>query len=266
MAIAKVKRCSIKRCSVKRCSSITKKGTQCKNNALPRGVKCPIHKKLKIPRKPVGYKKKIKDVGLIDRVQDVFKSIVDMTIGGTPVADTGVPNKAYNDAYKSKMYLEKYEVKYDDPTNFIYAYNGKKMDDYIENGEWNYPSLLKLYMKSFNIANISIDTSDLSKVKMVTSVPIFPNMVGFHAGHNHFTSFPIQPKMEKFSAYNGKLISFPSQPKMRIFTGQKNDRLTSFANQPAMTHFYGEEGVTDPLSHPNLKFYNGKMIRTKAQL
>ena len=94
---------------------------------------------------------------------------------------------------------------------FIYKYNKKDISEFQIDGKWNYPSILKLYMKEYY--SKVIDCSDLG----ITSFPIYPNMVAFNCTNNQLNSFPIQPKMEKFYGDNNQLTSFPIQPNMTIF-------------------------------------------------
>jgi hypothetical protein len=160
----------------------------------------------------------------------------------------------------SKNLLKYYQVDYTDPTNLIYVYNEKHIDDYksnddySKNDKYDYKSIFKLYMKLYNLDNIKIKDSE------ITSVPILPNMIYFDGENNNLVSFPIQPKMKIFNGSSNKLTSFPIQPKMKEFWG-KNNQLVSFPIQPEMELFYGDEYISSILPiQPKLELFNGELI------
>jgi len=142
-----------------------------------------------------------------------------------------------NKSVISKHLLSIYQVNYKDPSNFIYIYNKVSIQDYKDqDNKWNYPSLLKLYLKNYNIDKINCEQ------KNITSFPIYPNMTTFYGNNNKLTSFPIQPKMTHFYGYSNKLTTFPIQPEMKTFYGNDN-QLTSFPIQPEMMYFIGYNNV-----------------------
>ena len=115
----------------------------------------------------------------------------------------------------AKEILNKYQVDYLDPSNFIYVANKVKFDDYFKNGEYDFVRILELYMKFYD--STIIDCSELG----ITSFPVYPNMVYFYGDENQLTSFPVQPKMTHFRGDENQLTSFPVQPKMVEFNGDK---------------------------------------------
>lgn len=138
-----------------------------------------------------------------------------------------------NSEYISKLMLTRCNVDYKDSGNFIYKMNNVDINDYKKDDTWKYKSLLKLYMKFYDME--IIDCVD----KEITSFPIYPNMVEFYGSDNQLTSFPVQPKMKEFYGNNNQLTSFPVQPEMKIFKG-RNNQLTSFPKQPKMETFSGD--------------------------
>jgi hypothetical protein len=140
-----------------------------------------------------------------------------------------------------KYLLNKFQVKYTDPKNFIYIINRKNLKDYKINDQFKYASLFKLYMKYYY--ENQIDCENLN----ITSFPIYPNMTNFNGYDNALTSFPIQPNMTNFNGYDNALTSFPIQPNMTNFNGYDN-ALTSFPIQPNMTDFNGDDNALTSFS------------------
>ena len=165
-------------------------------------------------------------------------------------------NKHYSEICKNnfnfiaKYYLDKYEVNYTDPGNFIYKYHKTGINNFKdwETCKWNYPGLFRLYMKMFNESIIDC----MNKNMNITSFPIYPNMIEFYGENNKLTSFPTQPKMVKFYGRDNKLTSFPIQPKMELFSGN-NNQLTSFPIQPKLERFYAENNpvILNPFPRDN---------------
>ena len=81
----------------------------------------------------------------------------------------------------SKHFLEVYQIDYKDPGNFIYLCNNVKMEDYKESGIWKYHSLLELYLKNYNVLEITCNN------KNITSFPIYPKMKMFRGNNNVLT-------------------------------------------------------------------------------
>ena len=121
----------------------------------------------------------------------------------------------------SKIFLDKYQVDYKDPSNFIFRFNKVNQNDYKNENGWKFESLFKLYMKTFKIISIQCEEME------ITSCPILPNMVEFLGHNNLLTSFPIQPKMTHFRGNNNQLTSFLIQPEMTYFNGN-NSQIRSF--------------------------------------
>ena len=46
-----------------------------------------------------------------------------------------------NKEWIAKFFLDKYQVEYNDPTNFIYVDNRKNIKNYRKNGKWNFSRL-----------------------------------------------------------------------------------------------------------------------------
>lgn len=113
------------------------------------------------------------------------------------------------------MFLDKFQVDYKDPTNFIYY-----EEDSFKYKDSTFFIIFKLYMKYYNINDIRVSN------KNITSFPIYPNMIIFDGENNQLTSFPIQHNMIVFYGENNKLTSFPDQPQMALFSGDGNE-LTS---------------------------------------
>ena len=98
----------------------------------------------------------------------------------------------------AKHFLDLYKVDYKDPTNFIYVYNDKDINDYKINDNYKLGSIFKLYMKNYYDKKIKCEYLD------ITSFPIYPNMEVFKGIKNKLTTFPIQPKMEYFYGHNNQ--------------------------------------------------------------
>ena len=147
-----------------------------------------------------------------------------------------VVNKFYhcvysdNKEYIFKKFLEKYQVEYSDPTNFIYVYNKVSIENYVVEEKFKYQGILDLYMKNFYLKDILYSGTNM------TTFPIYPNMTHFFGERNKLTSFPVQPNMLYFNGDFNQLTSFPVQPNMTHFNGRDN-KLTFFNIQPNMTHF-----------------------------
>jgi len=131
----------------------------------------------------------------------------------------------------AKNFLNKYQVDYTDPNNFIYIFNNANIKDYKDNNRWNLGSIFKLYMKAYSYKEIICDNMG------ITSFPIYPNMKKFSGVNNKLTSFPVQPNMIDFFGSNNKLTSFPVQPKMEYFNAL-NNKLTSIPDQPNLEYYY----------------------------
>ena len=194
----------------------------------------------------------------------------------------------------AKMELEKYEVNYEDSTNFIYVYNKKSIKEFRDGEKWNYDGILELYMRSYEEKEINCDGLEMTsfpiypnmkmivKMKMnvivkmnkLTSFPVQPNMREFSGNNNKLTSFPVQPNMTEFHGHDNKMSTFPVQPVMDQFHGCCN-KLTSFPVQPMMTFFEGNDNkLTSFPVQPemiefegNVKFFRGqpKMERFNGQ-
>jgi len=131
----------------------------------------------------------------------------------------------------SKYILDKLQVDYTDPTNFIYVANKTNIDSYRENKNWKYKSLFKLYMKYYYKEYINCD------YLRITSFPIYPHMKGFYGNSTKLTSFPVQPEMIEF--YGDNIIKDLSvQPKMKYYNTDK---------------FYVDEEYVDVLSNKRVK-------------
>jgi hypothetical protein len=151
-----------------------------------------------------------------------------------------------------KELLEKYQVDYTDPNNFIYKNHEKNIDEYKNaDGTWNYTSIYELYYKVFNEKIIVCESLG------ITSMPVYPNMEEFGGENNELTSFPIQPNMKLFVGDKNRLTSFPVQPKMVQFHGD-NNQLTSFPVQPKMVQFHGDNNqLTSFPMQPKMVQFHG---------
>jgi hypothetical protein len=78
-------------------------------------------------------------------------------------------NHIYSKKYKAKCELDRYQVDYKDPTNFIYAYNRKEIP-FTKNGDYDLIEILKIYMLQFNTKEIQFCECE------ITSFPVYPNM------------------------------------------------------------------------------------------
>ena len=157
----------------------------------------------------------------------------------------------------SKYFLDKFQVDYQDPNNFIYRYHKENIDNFKNGNKWSFDSIFKLYMKMYY--EDEIDCENLG----ITSFPIYPNMTHFYGNNNKLTTFPIQPKMEIFFGDNNKLTSFPVQPKMTHFYGN-NNQLISFPIQPKMEEFEGDNNqLTSFPIQPNMFAFSGNKNKIK---
>ena len=135
-----------------------------------------------------------------------------------------------NESVIARHFLNKYQVDYSDPTNFIYIYNNVKINNYRDdNNRWDYVKIYKLYMKQFNKTKIEISNN------VISSFPIYPKMIEIEISDNLLTSFPIQPEMKEFMGSVNELTSFPVQPKMK-YCDVEGNQLKSFPIQPKMTY------------------------------
>jgi hypothetical protein len=169
----------------------------------------------------------------------------------------------------AKHFLEKYQVNYKNPNDFIYKCNSVKMEDYIVNSKWLYQSIFKLYMKNFYKKKIECENKKISSFPVypnmkefwgnynqLTTFPIQPEMTKFYGRDNQLTIFPVQPKMTRFYCHNNKLTYVPIQPKMEMFEGE-NNKLTNFEVQPNMKEFEGNDNqlITFPIQPKMTTFY-----------
>ena len=92
---------------------------------------------------------------------------------------------------QARITLERYQVDYEDPTNFIYLYNKVNISDY-KNITWKYSKIVELYFLCFNEEKINCRNLG------ITSFPIYPNMTHFYGEYNNLELFPVQSKMEIF--------------------------------------------------------------------
>lgn len=137
-----------------------------------------------------------------------------------------------NSEYICKLMLMRCDVEYKDGGNFIYKMNNVDMSEYKEDDKWRYKSVLKLYMRYYDME--MIDCTD----REITSFPMYPNMKEFSGGYNKLRFFPVQPKMVRFFGEHNKLRLFPVQPEMKEFHGAYNE-LKYFPVQPKMVYFDG---------------------------
>ena len=112
-----------------------------------------------------------------------------------------------NEIYKAKCELDKYQVDYKDPTNFIYIYN-ERSTPLNPQGDYDLIEILKIYKLQFNIKKIHCN------YKAITSFPAYPVMTECIINRNKLTSFPIQPMMTYCEISRNKLTRFPVQPMM----------------------------------------------------
>jgi len=163
--------------------------------------------------------------------------------------------------YIAKYFLNKYKVEFSDSGNFIYRYNNKSINDFInEKCEWMYEDILKLYKRTFNTSII------ICVILQITSIPILPNMIKFYGSFNNLKVFPSQPSMTHFYGVNNNLVSFDVQPIMTHFYGSFN-KLKSFPSQPEMTHFYGiQNELSNFMPQPKMIVFNDNTISSVSDV
>ena len=131
-----------------------------------------------------------------------------------------------------KNLIEHYQIKYDDPSNFIYKYNGKKMENYKDdNGKWLYKDLFKLYMKHY------YKTEIICPYKKITSIPSYPNLKELYCASNQLTSIPSYPNLKELDCTDNQLSSIPSYPNLKKLDCNRNN-LTSISSCPNLEYLY----------------------------
>ncbi len=114
-----------------------------------------------------------------------------------------------NKIYKFLKFFKKYNIKFKDPTNFIYLYNNvHDIEQVYSNGIYDFQKIKNLYMKCFNTKSISCENMG------ITSFPIYPNLVYLNISYNKLEIFPSQPKLLWLYANDNRLTQVFKQPKM----------------------------------------------------
>jgi Leucine-rich repeat (LRR) protein len=108
-----------------------------------------------------------------------------------------------------KKFLQRYQVDYNDPTNFIYVMNNVKKESFFKDGEPEYCRLLFLYSKFYDHKSI-------------------------HFGHGRFgkeiTSMPLYPNVKSLVCYGNNLKSLPDGMRNLTFLDCNSNKLTSLPN------------------------------------
>jgi hypothetical protein len=181
-----------------------------------------------------------------------------------------------NRRFFAKMFLDKYEVDYNDRYNFVYLANGVSKRQYIVNDVIDYRGILNLYYKFYKYTHIRVSRNMLKCSlddglidtfylrKPISSFPIYPNLKKLfipnnrlttfpvqpklkelHINHNNLTAFPVQPELESLHIQNNNLTSFPTQPKLRLLIANRN-RLINLSTQPELVDL---DISYNPLTH-----------------
>ena len=125
--------------------------------------------------------------------------------------------------------LNKLKINYKDPTNFIYLFNDKIINDYINvDNTYKYKEILELYLVCYYKERIQYDN-----YHQITSFPIYPNMTYCKLSDGQLTTFEIQPNMKECNLSDNELTTFPVQPNMTNCDVSDN-QLTTFPRQPVM--------------------------------
>ena len=146
--------------------------------------------------------------------------------------------------------LDKLKIDYKDPTNFIYIYNDKIINDYMNiDSTYKYREILELYLVCYYKERIQYDNYH----HQITSFPIYPNMTYCKLSDGQLTTFEIQPNMKECYLHFNQLTTFSIQPNMKE-CNLSNNQLTAFSIQPNMKECYlSNNRLTTFSIQPNMK-------------
>ena len=153
----------------------------------------------------------------------------------------------------SKMLLDRYNVHYNDPTDFVYIMNNVDKNDYIllESDKYkkriNYHGILKLYLKFYNSTYI------ICIGKNITNIPSYPNLEKLLCGHNQLTGLPIYPNLKGLNCYNNRITKLPNYPDLKNLECN-NNQLTQLPNYPKLNYLNCNDNLLIQLpNYPDLK-------------
>ena len=121
-------------------------------------------------------------------------------------------NKQINNVIKThrltliKGFLEKYQVDYKDPHNFIY-YNEKINGLMCKT--FNLQKVFKLYLKHYY--KTVIDTNS----KNITQIPIYPNLKELYCSNNQITKIPPMPLLKVLYCQDNKITQIYTMPHLQ---------------------------------------------------
>src|SRR2546422_776480 len=123
----------------------------------------------------------------------------------------------------SKYFLNKYQVDYNDPTNFIYVYKKLNINDYSN----DYLKILQLYFSYTGMKKIECYN------KKITSIPAFPNLQELHCILNQITTLPKYPNLKKLNCKYNQITTLPKYPKLRVLNCNEN-KITTLQEYPEL--------------------------------
>ena len=128
-----------------------------------------------------------------------------------------------------KKFLQRYQVDYNDPTNFIYVMNKEKKKKFFKDGEPEYCRLLFLYSKFYDKKEIWFEHGRFAK--KVTSMPLYPNVKSLVCYENDLKSLPDGMRnLTHLDCNSNELTSLPNgMIKLKSLSCHFN-KLTSFPN------------------------------------
>ena len=154
----------------------------------------------------------------------------------------------------SKMLLDRYNVHYNDPTDFVYIMNNVDKNDYIlpESDKYkkriNYHGILKLYLKFYNTTYI------ICIGKNITNIPSYPNLEQLLCGNNKLTRLPNYRKLKYLNCGSNQLTQLPIYPKLTELQCN-NNQLTQLHDYPKLTELYCNNNLLTQLpNYPKLEY------------
>lgn len=133
--------------------------------------------------------------------------------------------------------LEKYDVEYKDPNNFIYKMSKKSTQSVKnEDGTFDLAAVYSLYMQWYYVEEINCTK------KGITSIPVYPNLKKLLCTFNNLRKIPSFPSLQKLFCYNSGVEEIGACPALQVLEIQRNKlkKLISFPRLEKLTCSYND--------------------------
>ena len=144
-----------------------------------------------------------------EEFEELLKNLDDLDVDA--LNDLCKKNKKIRDECKIhktelvKAFLKKYQVDYQDPTNFIYF--DSKTNTFIPKPD-DLQKVFDLYLVHYTKTNIEIEG------KNITSIPVFPNLKELRCQNNKLTQIPTMPFLQILNCRNNQLTQIEVMSKL----------------------------------------------------